>query len=70
MSPLQDPGFNRARADAIEELIAARMAELPPEEFIDLLRPAFEEDEWMLIMLGAVLGFAAGWLQLVVVTGL
>ena len=30
--------------------------------------PAFVEDEWMLILLGAVLGFVAGWIRLAVVT--
>ncbi len=70
MEPLRDPEFNKARSEAIETLIRERMETLPPEEFIDLLRPAFQEDEWMLIMLGAVLGFVAGWLQLLVVTSL
>ncbi len=70
ISPLHDPEFNEERSEAIEMLIRERMATLPPEEFVGLLRPAFEEDEWMLVVLGAVLGFVAGWLQLLVVTGL
>ena len=32
----------------------------------DLLRPAFQEDEWILLVLGAVTGLIAGWLQLIV----
>ena len=68
IEPLQDPEFNRERGDAIEDWMAERVKGLPPEGFVELLRPAFEEDEWMLILLGAVLGFAAGWLQLLVVT--
>jgi hypothetical protein len=28
------------------------------------LRPAFQEDEWIVIFLGGVLGFVAGWIQL------
>lgn len=36
-------------------------------DFVGLLRPAFVEDEWMLVLLGAGLGFVAGWLQLLVV---
>ena len=70
IDPLYDPEFNEERSEAIESLIYERICELPPEEFIGLLRPAFEEDEWMLVMLGAVLGFVAGCLQLLVVTGL
>jgi len=68
LRPLQDPQFNEERSAAIEKLIRERMYELPPEEFVGLLRPAFEEDEWMLFVIGGVLGFVAGWLQLLVVT--
>jgi uncharacterized membrane protein YheB (UPF0754 family) len=70
IDPLYDPEFNEERSEAIESLIYERLCALPPEEFIGLLRPAFQEDEWMLVMLGAVLGFVAGWLQLLVVTGI
>jgi uncharacterized membrane protein YheB (UPF0754 family) len=70
IDPLYDPEFNEERSEAIEDLIYERLVELPPEEFIGLLRPAFQEDEWMLVMLGAILGFVAGWLQLLVVTGI
>ena len=69
IDPLHDPEFNRERSEAIESLIYERIVALPPEEFIGLLRPAFQEDEWMLVMVGAILGFIAGWLQLLVVTG-
>ena len=53
---------------AIRRLITDRIGNLPPVDFVGLLRPAFVEDEWMLILLGAVLGFVAGWIQLAVVT--
>jgi hypothetical protein len=33
-----------------------------------MLRSAFKEDEWLLISIGGVLGFVAGWIQLLVVT--
>lgn len=68
MEPLHDPEFNQERSKAIEGWMAERIKQLPPEGFVELLRPAFEEDEWMLILLGAVLGFIAGWIQLLVVT--
>jgi uncharacterized membrane protein YheB (UPF0754 family) len=70
IDPLHDPEFNEDRSEAIETLIYERLCALPPQEFIGLLRPAFQEDEWMLVMLGAMLGFVAGCLQLLVVTGL
>jgi uncharacterized membrane protein YheB (UPF0754 family) len=70
IGPLQDPEFNDERSAAIEGWMTERIRQLPPEGFVELLRPAFEEDEWMLILLGAVLGFVAGWLQLLVVNTL
>lgn len=47
----------------IRNTIGTKMAELPPKKFIDFLRPAFQEDEWKLIAVGAVLGGVAGFLQ-------
>lgn len=70
LEQIQDPAFNRERAAVIEGLIAERLADLPPDEYAETLRAAFEEDEWMLVALGAALGFVAGWIQLVVVTAL
>lgn len=61
--------FNRDRAVVIERLLYERMVDLPPNEFQDLLRPCFQEDEMKLILTGAVLGFLAGWAQLVFVFG-
>ena len=68
VEPLQDPEFNEERSEAIRRLITNRIKSLPPVDFVGLLRPAFVEDEWMLILLGAVLGFVAGWIRLAVVT--
>ena len=68
IEPLQDPEFNEERSEAIRTLITGRIRNLPPRDFVGLLRPAFVEDEWMLVLLGAVLGFVAGWIQLAVVT--
>ncbi|WP_336134595.1 DUF445 domain-containing protein [Natronomonas amylolytica] len=68
IEPLQDPAFNEERSEAIEELMTYRIRTLSSPDFVGLLRPAFVEDEWMLVLLGAVLGFIAGWLQLLVVT--
>lgn len=70
IEPLHDPQFNEERSEAIRNLMTERVKALPPEGFVELLRPAFEEDEWMLILLGAILGWVAGWLQLLVVTGI
>lgn len=48
----------------IDNVLRTKMAELTPEEFESILRPAFKEDEKLLILLGAGLGFLVGWAQL------
>ncbi|MFT4980281.1 MAG: uncharacterized membrane protein YheB (UPF0754 family) [Bacteroidia bacterium] len=49
----------------LETTMREKMAGLPPDEFEAVLRPAFQEDEWILILVGAVLGGVAGLAQLV-----
>lgn len=44
----------------IRNLLVSKMRDLDAEEFEGLLRPAFEQDEWILIATGAVLGGAVG----------
>ena len=43
--------------------LSTKMQQLNEHEFERLLRPAFEQDEWILIAVGAVLGFLVGELQ-------
>lgn len=52
-------------ADAmdIRNLLVTKMKDLDAEEFEGLLRPAFQQDEWILITTGAVLGGIMGELQ-------
>lgn len=70
MTALQDTEFSEERSEAIRTLLYERMLELPADDYAAMLHTAFEEDEWLLILIGAVLGFIAGWLQLLVVTAL
>lgn len=44
----------------IENTLSTRMQALSPGEFEEFLHPIFQEDEWKLILVGAVLGAAAG----------
>lgn len=67
MTPLTDPAFNERQSHAVRALLTERMLELPPRDFADMLRSAIQEDEWMLIFIGSVLGFAAGCLQILTV---
>ncbi|MBF0351992.1 MAG: DUF445 family protein [SAR324 cluster bacterium] len=50
----------------IQTILREKMKQLTAEEFIGLLRPAFQEDEWILIMVGGALGVAVGFFQLLV----
>jgi uncharacterized membrane protein YheB (UPF0754 family) len=47
----------------IRNTIATRMRDLTRVEYEELLRPAFRRDEWKLIVVGAVIGFLVGELQ-------
>jgi uncharacterized membrane protein YheB (UPF0754 family) len=66
MTPLTDPEFNRRQSAAMRTLIAERMRELPYADFSELLRSAMREDEWLLLLHGAVLGFVAGCIHLLI----
>lgn len=54
----------------IRNTLVQKMQELTAEEFEELIRPAFQADEWILITVGAVLGFAVGELQVLLVENL
>ena len=64
MTPLNDPEFNRRQNAKVRKLIAARMREMPASDFSELLRSSMREDEWLLLLHGAVLGFVAGLIHL------
>ncbi|KZY38601.1 hypothetical protein A3729_25995 [Oleiphilus sp. HI0043] len=66
---LRDPLFNQERAKVVQDIMAQRMKELPSEEFQDLLRPCFQEDEIKLIIIGGILGAMAGLAQLAYIFG-
>ena len=51
----------------LEKTLSSKMKALPPDEFVGVLRPAFQEEEFTLIMVGAMLGGVAGLLQYLVV---
>jgi uncharacterized membrane protein YheB (UPF0754 family) len=55
-----DPAFNRERAPVVAGVLAQQMKALGPEEFQDILRPAFREEELQLMLVGGVLGMLAG----------
>jgi uncharacterized membrane protein YheB (UPF0754 family) len=66
MTPLTDPEFNKRQSAAISRLVAERMRVLPPHDFVEMLRTAMKEDEWLLYLHGAVLGLFAGVVHLLI----
>jgi len=66
MTPLGDPEFNRDRSASMRKLITDRMREMKHRDFSDLLHDATKQDEWLLLLHGAVLGFAAGLIHLAI----
>ncbi|MCB1056946.1 MAG: hypothetical protein KDD11_15710 [Acidobacteria bacterium] len=68
-APFDNYLFNRDRGQVVDRFLRERMQAMPPDQFQDLLRPCFQEDEMKLILIGAVLGFLAGLAQLMLVFG-
>jgi uncharacterized membrane protein YheB (UPF0754 family) len=64
--PFQDPEFSREQATRIRALVARRTQELPPRDFVEMMRAAIREDEWMLYAHGAIMGFGGGVLHLLI----
>lgn len=51
------------RAFGLRDTLAYRLSKLHPERFEGMLHPVFQEDEWMVLLLGGVLGVLVGTLQ-------
>jgi hypothetical protein len=66
IKPFKDPEFNRQQSEKIYTLIATRTKELPPRDFVEMMRAAIREDEWMLYAHGAIMGFGGGLLHLAI----
>jgi uncharacterized membrane protein YheB (UPF0754 family) len=66
MTPLLDPEFNRVQGERIRIMIRDRLRAMSPADFVEMLRTAMKEDEWLLFLHGAVLGFGAGLLHLAI----
>ncbi len=64
LTPFKDPEFSAQQAEKIRSLVAVRTKELPPRDFVDMMRSAIKEDEWMLYAHGAIMGLAGGFVHL------
>lgn len=61
--------MNRYAENAMDlrNTLVKKLQALTPEEFEGLLRPVFKEDEWILITIGALLGFLVGEMQVLLI---
>jgi len=66
ITPFRDPEFSKKQSDKIKSLIAQRTKEMSPQNFVEMLRSAIQEDEWMLYAHGAIMGFAGGVIHLLI----
>ncbi|MGL4304731.1 MAG: DUF445 domain-containing protein [Mycobacteriaceae bacterium] len=61
-----DPEFNKERSGAISDFVSEQMSKLSLDDFNELLRSAVKQDEWLLFVHGAVLGFVGGLIHLAI----
>lgn len=61
-----DAEFNRRQSGKIRGFIAQQMHSMSPEDFVEMLRSAIKQDEWLLFVHGGALGFVAGLLHLAI----
>ncbi len=66
VTPLADEEFNARQRSGVREFVATQVRAMGPPEFSEMLRTAMREDEWLLYLHGAVLGFGAGLLHLAI----
>jgi uncharacterized membrane protein YheB (UPF0754 family) len=66
LTPFRDPEFSKRQSEKIRVLIAKRTKEMPSRDFVEMLRAAIKEDEWMLYAHGALMGAAGGIVHLAI----
>jgi len=64
LTGLKDPTLSARQAEKVRHLFATRTKELPPRDFVEMMRAAIKEDEWMLYAHGAIMGLGGGFLHL------
>ncbi|WP_280234584.1 hypothetical protein [Nocardia cyriacigeorgica] len=61
-----DPDFNIRQGRQINDYIAKQMSVLSPTDFVEMLRSAIKQDEWLLFVHGGVLGLFAGYAHILI----
>ena len=63
---MRDPEFNRRQSGEDPGADRGANARAAHPDFVEMMRSAIKEDEWMLYAHGAVLGFGAGLIHLAI----
>ncbi|MFF0545141.1 hypothetical protein ACFYTF_20115 [Nocardia thailandica] len=63
---VEDVEFSQSTAASVDRLATEKLRELPPEEFVEMLYTAIEQDAWLLYAHGGVLGLVVGAVHLLV----
>jgi uncharacterized membrane protein YheB (UPF0754 family) len=58
-----DAEFNRRQSGKIYSFVAGQMRQMGPDDFVEMLRTAIKQDEWLLFVHGGALGLFAGLLH-------
>jgi uncharacterized membrane protein YheB (UPF0754 family) len=66
LTGFQDPAFSRQQSERMRTLIARRTKELPSRDYVEMLRSAIKEDEWMIYLHGAIMGLGGGLIHLAI----
>jgi uncharacterized membrane protein YheB (UPF0754 family) len=61
-----DAEFSRRQSGKIYKFISAQMQQMGPDDFVEMLRSAIKQDEWLLFFHGGALGLFAGLLHLAI----
>jgi uncharacterized membrane protein YheB (UPF0754 family) len=61
-----DVEFNKRQSQRIYTFVVTRMRMMSSEDFVEMLRAAIRQDEWLLFVHGAALGLIAGLLHLAI----
>ncbi|MFT4011387.1 MAG: hypothetical protein QM655_15230 [Nocardioidaceae bacterium] len=64
LTPFKDAAFSEKQSQRIRALIADRCRALPAPVFVEMMRAAIIEDEWLLYAHGAIMGFVGGLVHL------
>jgi uncharacterized membrane protein YheB (UPF0754 family) len=61
-----DAEFNKRQSTKIYAFVCSQMQKMGPDDFVEMLRSAIKQDEWLLFVHGGALGLLAGFVHLAI----